>query len=139
MCNVERRIIMKALRYLLIVMGLMSVLSISAQALAQQPEVYMQSTSGMVYSGSQLPSAAAQGTYVTGTTIGTYNPANVNGPHRAKKEDNPGGGFNPGGGEPGPGDNTEPWEDPIGDAGWPLALLALAYVCVRAFLKRKRA
>ena len=51
--------IMKALRYLLIVMGLMSVLSISAQALAQQPEVYMQSTSGMVYSGSQLPSAAA--------------------------------------------------------------------------------
>ena len=128
--NVERMKelkIMKALRYLLIVMGLMSVLSISAQALAQQPEVYMQSTSGMVYSGSQLPSAAAQGTYVTGTTIGTYNPANVNGPHRAKKEDNPGGGFNPGGGEPGPGDNSEPWEDPLGDAVWPLALLALAF------------
>ena len=129
--------IMKALRYLLIVMGLMSVLSISAQALAQQPEVYMQSTSGMVYSGSQLPSAAAQGTYVTGTTIGTYNPANVNGPHRAKKEDNPGGGFNPGGGEPGPGDNSEPWEDPLGDAMWPLLALAAAYALLRVY-RRKR-
>ncbi len=129
--------IMKALRYLLIVMGLMSVLSISAQALAQQPEVYMQSTSGMVYSGSQLPSAAAQGTYVTGTTIGTYNPANVNGPHRAKKEDNPGGGFNPGGGEPGPGDNSEPWEDPLGDVMWPLLALAAAYALLRVY-RRKR-
>ena len=129
--------IMKALRYLLIVMGLMSVLSISAQALAQQPEVYMQSTSGMAYSGSQLPSAAAQGTYVTGTTIGTYNPANVNGPHRAKKEDNPGGGFNPGGGEPGPGDNSEPWEDPLGDVMWPLLALAAAYALLRVY-RRKR-
>ena len=129
--------IMKALRYLLIVMGLMSVLNISAQALAQQPEVYMQSTSGMVYSGSQLPSAAAQGTYVTGTTIGTYNPANVNGPHRAKKEDNPGGGFNPGGGEPGPGDNSEPWEDPLGDVMWPLLALAAAYALLRVY-RRKR-
>lgn len=129
--------IMKALRYLLIVMGLMSVLSISAQALAQQPEVYMQSTSSMVYSGSQLPSAAAQGTYVTGTTIGTYNPANVNGPHRAKKEDNPGGGFNPGGGEPGPGDNSEPWEDSLGDVMWPLLALAAAYALLRVY-RRKR-
>lgn len=128
---------MKALRYLLIVMGLMSVLSISAQALAQQPQAQMQSTSIMAGSGSQLPSAAVQGTYVTGTTIGTYSPANVNGPHRAKKEDNPGGGFNPGGGEPGPGDNTEPWEDPIGDAGWPLAMLAAAYALLRLWRKRR--
>ena len=138
MCNVERRIIMKALRYLLIVMGLMSVLSISAQALAQQPQAQMQSTSIMAGSGSQLPSAAVQGTYVTGTTIGTYNPANVNGPHRAKKEDNPGGGFNPGGGEPGPGDNTEPWEDPIGDAGWPLMMLAAAYALLRVYKRERR-
>jgi hypothetical protein len=129
---------MKALRYLLIVMGLMSVLSISAQALAQQPQAQMQSTSIMAGSGSQLPSAAAQGTYVTGTTIGTYNPANVNGPHRAKKDDNPGGGFNPGGGEPGPGDNTEPWEDPIGDAGWPLAMLAAAYALLRVYQRKRR-
>jgi len=129
--------IMKALRYLLIVMGLMSVLSISAQALAQEPQAQMQSTSIMAGSGSQLPSAAAQGTYVTGTTIGTYNPANVNGPHRAKKEDNPGGGFNPGGGEPGPGDNSEPWEDPLGDVMWPLLALAAAYALLRVY-RRKR-
>jgi len=128
---------MKALRYLLIVMGLMSVLSISAQALAQEPQAQMQSTSIMAGSGSQLPSAAAQGTYVTGTTIGTYNPANVNGPHRAKKEDNPGGGFNPGGGEPGPGDNSEPWEDPLGDVMWPLLALAAAYALLRVY-RRKR-
>lgn len=127
---------MKALRYLLIVMGLMSVLSISAQALAQQPQAQMHTTSIMAGSGSQLPSAAAQGTYVTGTTIGTYNPANVNGPHRAKKDDNPGGGFNPGGGEPGPGDNTEPWEDPIGDAGWPLAMLAAAFM-LRVYMRKR--
>lgn len=128
---------MKALRYLLIAMSFVGVLSVYAQSTAQLPEVYMQSTSGMVYSGSQLPSAAAQGTYVTGTTIGTYNPANVNGPHRAKKEDNPGGGFNPGGGEPGPGDNSEPWEDPLGDALWPLLALAAAYAVLRVY-RRKR-
>ena len=128
---------MKALRYLLIVIAMVSFLGVNAQGLAQRPEVKMQSTSGMVGSGSTLPSAAVQGTYVTGTTIGTYNPANVNGPHRAKKEDNPGGGFNPGGGEPGPGDNTEPWEDPIGDAGWPLAMLAAAYALLRAWRKRR--
>jgi hypothetical protein len=28
---------------------------------------------------------------------------------------------------------------PLGDAAQPIALLALAYVCVRAFLRRKRA
>jgi hypothetical protein len=128
---------MKALRYLLIVMGLMSVLSISAQALAQEPQAQMQSTSIMAGSGSQLPSAAAQGTYVTGTTIGTYNPANVNGPHRAKKEDNPGGGFNPGGGEPGPGDNSEPWEDPLGDAAWPLMLLAFAFAIYKVRTRKR--
>lgn len=128
---------MKALRYLLIVIAMVSFLGVNAQGLAQRPEIKMQSTSGLVGSGSTLPSAAVQGTYVTGTTIGTYNPANVNGPHRAKKEDNPGGGFNPGGGEPGPGDNTEPWEDPIGDAGWPLAMLAAAYALLRLWRKRR--
>lgn len=128
---------MKALRYLLIVIAMVSFLGVNAQGLAQQPQAQMQSTSIMAGSGSQLPSAAVQGTYVTGTTIGTYSPANASGPHRAKKEDNPGGGFNPGGGEPGPGDNTEPWEDPIGDAGWPLMMLAAAYALLRVY-QRKR-
>lgn len=121
---------MKALRYLLIVIAMVSVLGVSAQTLAQMPKAQMRSTSGMTYSGSQLPSAAERGTYVTGTTIGTYNPASASGPNRAKKDgeyedetdpDNPG--------EPAP----------LGDAALPLALLALAYICARAFLRRKRA
>lgn len=117
------------LRYLLIVVGLMSVLSISAQTLAQQPQAQMQSTSIMAGSGSQLPSAAVQGTYVTGTTIGTYSPANASGPNRAKKggdsEDTP------------PSDPHGPMEDPLGDAAWLLALLALAYALLRVY-RRKR-
>ena len=124
---------MKTLRYLLIVMGLMSVLSISAQALAQQPQAQMQSTSIIAGSGSQLPSAAVQGTYVTGTTIGTYSPANASGPNRARR------GIDDDDENDKPGGWDDPYKDPVGDAGWPLALLALAYVCVRAFLKRKRA
>ena len=124
---------MKALRYLLIVMGLMSVLSISAQALAQQPQVQMQSTSIIAGSGSQLPSAAVQGTYVTGTTIGTYSPANASGPHRARR------GADEGEGDTPPSDPHGPMEDPLGDAALPLMVLALAYMGVRAFLKRKRA
>ena len=120
---------MKALRYLLIVMGLMSILSISAQALAQQPQAQMQSTSIMAGSGSQLPSAAVQGTYVTGATIGTYSPANASGPHRAKKEDNDWE-------DDEWGDTGDPWATPIGDVMWPLMLLACAYC---AFLIIRRA
>lgn len=120
---------MKTLRYLLIVMGLMSVLSISAQALAQEPQAQMQSTSIMAGSGSQLPSAAVQGTYVTGATIGTYSPANASGPHRAKKEDNDWE-------DDEWGDTGDPWATPIGDVMWPLMLLACAYC---AFLIIRRA
>jgi hypothetical protein len=126
--------IMKALRYLLIVMGLMSVLSISAQALAQQPEVYMQSTSGMVYSGSQLPSAAADGAVLTGSTVGTYTPASAGKPSGPRKI----GGGNQGGGD-GPSNPVDPWATPLGDAAWPLVLMALSYMAVRTARKRKGA
>ena len=125
---------MKALRYLLIVMGLMSVLSISAQALAQQPEVYMQSTSGMVYSGSQLPSAAADGAVLTGSTVGTYTPASAGKPSGPRKI----GGGNQGGGD-GPSNPVDPWATPLGDAAWPLVLMALSYMAVRTTRKRKGA
>ena len=119
---------MKALRYLLIVMGLMSVLSISAQALAQQPQAQMHTTSIMAGSGSTLPSAAAQGTYVTGTTIGTYTPANAtNGPARAKMvgEDE---GWEEG--DPDPDNPGNPF--PLGDAALPLFLLACVYMRKRS-------
>ena len=113
---------MKALRYLLIVMGLMSVLSVSAQTLAQQPEVKMQSTSIMAPSGSALPQAAVTGavtTYSTGS-------AKTSGPRRVQEDDSPGT-------EPGQEEDT-----PICDAAWPLMLLALAYVSIRFVRTRKR-
>ena len=117
---------MKALRYLLIVMMLSvaSVMFAAAQNLAQQPKAEMKSTSGMMYSGSTLPSAAVSGAVVTGAKLGTYSPADgVGKPNKAKKGD-----WNPGG-EPGPdeGDNSEPYEDPLGDAALPLMLLIGAY------------
>ena len=114
--------IMKALRYLLIVMGLMSVLSISAQALAQQPEAQMQSTSVMPSAGSTLPSAAADGAVLTGSTMGTYTPASPGKPSGPRRI----GGGNSGGGD-GPTNPDDPWKTPLGDAAWPLALLALAF------------
>ena len=123
--------IMKALRYLLIVMGLMSVLSISAQALAQQPQVQMQSTSIIASSGSQLPSAAVQGTYVTGATVGTYSPANASGPNRAKRGDDDWE-------DDDWGDTGDPYPTPLGDAMIPLALLACVYLIMRVARKRSR-
>lgn len=131
--------IMKALRYLLIVMAMVSFLGVNAQGLAQQPKVQMRSTSGMVFSGSQLPSAAERGTYVTGTVIGTYNPSNASGPNRAKKEDD---GWADEDDTPGQGDvNPDLPGDlvPLGDAALPLALLACTYVLFRYVRTRKRA
>ena len=118
---------MKALRYLLIVIAMVSFLGVNAQGLAQRPEVKMQSTSGMVSSGSTLPSAAVQGTYVTGTTIGTYSSADADkpsGPNRAKKER--------------PDDWDDPYKDPLGDAGWPLAMLAAAWM-LRVYMRSRSA
>lgn len=119
------------LRYLLIVM-MLSVASLAfatAQSLAQKPEIHMQSTSGMVYSGSTLPSAAAEGTFVTGTTIGTYSPTSGSGPNRAKKGDDDWE-------DDDWGETEDPWTTPLGDAAIPLMLLACAYLIIRAARKR---
>ena len=117
---------MKALRYLLIVM-MLSVASLAfatAQSLAQKPRAEMHSTSGMVYSGSTLPSAAVDGAVLTGTTVGTYTPADAgktSGPNRARRsiddddEDDKTGGWD------------DPFKDPIGDAAWLLILAAAVY------------
>ena len=121
---------MKALRYLLIVIGMVSVLGVYAQGLATKPEAQMQSTSVMVGTGSTLPSAATRGTYVTGSTIGTY----------TSTKDHPGqirkvGGNTTGGS----GDREDPFEDPLGDVLWPLMLVACMYALMRAIFIRKRA
>ena len=125
---------MKALRYLLMVM-MLSVASLAfatAQSLAQQPEAHMQSTSGMVYSGSQLPSAAADGAVLTGSTVGTYTPASAGKPSGPRKI----GGGNSGGGT-GPSNPDDPFATPIGDAVWPLLALASVYALLRVY-RRKR-
>ena len=120
------------LRYLLMVVAVINVMSVCAQGLAKPPQAQMQSTSGMVYSGSTLPNAATTGAVLTGNTPGAYAPAYA--PGMRKIEINPGG-------EPGPdeGDNKEPYADPIGDAAFPLALCALAYLIVRVTRRRQRA
>lgn len=116
---------MKALRYLLMVVAMVSFLSVRAQGLAQQPNTEMHSTSVMVGAGSTLPQAA-----IDGVTTTTGQQAQAGRPGHVRK------GWGSGEGEPG--DRPEPYEDPIGDAAWPLALCMMAYVCVRAF-RRKRA
>ena len=124
---------MKALRYLLMVVAMVSVLSVKAQGTAQLPQTQMKSTSVMVGSGSALPQAATTGAVLTGETPGTYSSVyHPGGPRRIT--------INPGD-EPGPdeGDNSEPWEDPIGDAVWPLLALAGLYLIIRVGRKRARA
>lgn len=125
---------MKAMRYLLMVVAMVSVLGVYAQGLAKLPEAKMQSTSTMVGAGSNLPQAAATGVYVTGSTPASYSPAGRPGHIRkgASEEDKE----DP---DTPPEDPHGPNEDPLGDAALPLALLAGAYALMRAILIRKRA
>ena len=123
---------MKTLRYLLIVMSLVSVLSVHAQSTAQLPEAQMQSTSAMVGSGSTLPQAATTGAYVTGSTVGTYSPAKI---HPGNVRRDVGGGEGEWEDEDDPDNPGEP--NPIGDAVWPLLALAAAYALLRVY-RRKR-
>ena len=132
--------IMKALRYLLILVAVMGVLSVSAQTpkygkpyspsrhtyytpQTQMPAFQMQSTgSAIMFTGSALPSAATEGV----TT--TYGPAKV-GPRRVGEND----GFDE---TETPDEQNEPF--PIGDTMWPLAMCACAYLIYR-IRKRTRA
>lgn len=121
---------MKTLRYLLMVMAMVSVLGVYAQGTAQFPEATMQSTSTMVGTGSTLPQAAVTGTTVAGETPAAYAPAGHAG-HIRKI-----GGGNTGGG---PEDREDPYADPLGDVFWPLAFLACVYALMRVILNIKRA
>lgn len=144
---------MKTLRYLLIVIGVLSVVSVAAATFgttyqpqrrgiqytrhyAEMPTLAMGSTgSVMMKSGSALPIAAVSGT----TTADDYAPS---GPRRAKKEDpdpsNPF--YNETTGENenigGTGNPNEPGT-PIGDAILPLMVMALAF-CGVVYLRRKK-
>lgn len=109
--------IMKAMKFLLIVLGLASVLSLSAQTFAEQPTVQMHSTSAMMGSGSELPQAAVTGTYTTYSSSPSYAPR---GPQRgAENDDTP------------PDDPNGPMQEPLGDTPWVLMALLVAGYAVR--------
>lgn len=122
--------IMKALRYLLMVVAMISVMSVHAQGLAKMPEAQMRSTSTMVYSGSSLPQAATTGAVLTGSKLGSYAPAYRPGskPRRVIDGDDEG---------EKPGSWSNPYEDPIGDAAVPMMVMALAF-CGVVYLRRKK-
>ena len=136
---------MKTLRYLLIVIGVLSVVSVAAATFGttyqpqrrgiqytnncytQMPTLSMSTmNASMMKSGSALPLAA-----VSGTT--TANDNAPGGPRRAKKEVNP---FT---GEGTAGEIGNPNEPgvPLGDVLWPLMLMALAF-CGVVYLRRKK-
>ena len=106
---------MEAMKQLLIVLGLVSMLSVSAQDFASVPRAQMQSTSSMIASGSTLPFAAAAGVI---TTYDNMAPVTITPQQKSGR----------------PGDWKEPGL-PLGDAVLPLLLLAAGYV---VFVARKR-
>ena len=103
---------MKAMKYILIVLGLISVLTLNAQRLTDYPVAQMHSTSTMVGVGSSLPQAAISGTHTTYDSDGSVEISN--GPKKAR-----------------PDDWDDPYDDHLGDAVLPLLLLAAGYaICV---------
>ena len=114
---------MKAMKQLLIVIGLISVLTISAQTITEYPAPQMHSTSTMVGSGSTLPNAASSGFISADDNLNSSSNNTPRGPRRAKEED-----------DTPPADPNGPNENPLGDAVIPLLLLAVGY---SIYLRRK--
>ena len=118
----------KTLRYLLIAVAAMAVMSVSAQSLAELPRADFHSTSSMVTSGSTLPQAAASGVQMS---------YDFTGGTRANKPTIKTWGEEGGSGTGEPGDWHEPYEDPIGEGMWALLFCAAVFSGVIAF-RRKR-
>lgn len=115
---------MKAMKHLLIVISLMSILSLNAQTMVEYPVAQMQSTSSMVGSGSALPNAAVSGFISADDNLPSSSPR---GPRRVIDEDDKE--------EEKPEGWQDPMEDPLTDAVPCLLLLALGYVL---YLRRKK-
>ena len=115
---------MKTLRYLLVTFAVLTVISVSAQSLAQQPSTEFQSTSSMVGSGSPLPQAAQTGVY---TTYDIGSPSRMGKPG-IRRDDNNGDGFED---DEDPDLPGQPY--PIGDGVWVLLAFAAGYAvyCIR--------
>lgn len=109
---------MKAMKQLLIVIGLMSILSLNAQTPTEYPVAQMHSTSAMIGSGSTLPNAASSGFISADDNLNSSSNNTPRGPRRAKGEDE----------DTPPADPPGPNEYPLGDTPWLLMLLlALGY------------
>lgn len=107
--------IMKAMKQLLIVIGLMSILSLNAQTPIEYPVAQMHSTSAMVGAGSALPFAAGGD-----MEIGAQSPQKgITGPRRVIDEDDKE--------EEKPDGWQDPFKDPLTDAVPCLLLLAIGY------------
>ena len=134
----------KTLRYLLMAIAILGVLSVNAQTRQYSATHYL-SHEQAIYTGvqvnPQMPTATMGYTSSEFMTSGSTLPqAAVDGVTTTEEQESSGrpGHIRKWGGSGEPGDWDEPWADPIGDAAIPLALLALAYMCVRAF-RRERA
>lgn len=107
---------MKAMKQILVVIGLISVLTIGAQKIKEYPTIQMNSTSAMIGAGSALPCAAATGYVSADDHLEDYS---SRGPQRAaSKEDE---------GDTPPQDPNGPMEEPLTDTVPCLLFLALGY------------
>ena len=116
---------MKAMKYILMVISMVGVLSVNAQPQTEQPQVQFQSTSTMQASGSTLssqPMLNQDGTAYNPTAAASSTPS---GPRKSF-------GNNPN--DPG---FTNDESSPIGDALLPLSLMALAFAGV-IYLRRRK-
>lgn len=115
---------MKAMKHLLIVLSLMSILSLNAQTMVEYPVAQMHSTSSMVGSGSTLPNAASSGFISADDNLPSSSPR---GPRRVIDEEDKD--------EEKPESWEDPFKDPLTDAVPCLLLLALGYAL---YLRRKK-
>ncbi len=133
---------MKALRYLLMAVTVLSVLSLSAQTHQYVTHSHEQATY-TVQVNPQMPAATMDYRHSDYMTSGSTLPqAAVEGPTTTYDEgtgSHKGGLRKAGGGQigGGPDDREDPYGDPIGDAGWPLLALVAAYALLRVY-RRKR-
>ena len=143
MFKMKGNTIMKALRYLLMAIAILGVLSAKAQT-HQYGATHYSSHEQATYTGvqvnPQMPTATMGYTHSDYMTTGSTLPqAAVEGTTTTYDESNGGSNSNKGAIRKGrPGDWTNPYDDPIGDAAIPLALLALAYLIMRVMRSRKR-
>ena len=137
---------MKALRYLLIAVTVLSVLSLSAQTRQYATTHSQEQTTYTVQVNPQMPVATMDYRHSDHMTSGSTLPqAAIEGPTTTYDEGNNSShkghirrGLDGGDKDEKPDGWEDPMDDPIGDAALPLMLLACAYLGVRIFLKNAR-